>query len=182
MAEEFYEENEKTFDGDYLVIDLIDEYGAAYTGKEKFAVATDLSEEELLETYGQELEPYTPFLMITRQMYAAFRKTNTNDERERKRESLYHDAFALDSGTPPVEKQLDTTSRCESGQVMECLLKKMRGLPRTIGPRLYKRYILGLTTEEIAKQEGKQVRTVQASLQRGRAAMLKAFEECGVVS
>lgn len=182
MAEEFYEENEKTFEGDYLVIDLAEEYGPAYTGKERFAVASDLSEGELLALYADELKPYIPFLMITKRMYGAFMITATNNERERKRDALYHDAFALESGSPPIEKQLDTTARCESANSMECILKKMRTLPDRQRTRLYKKYILGYSTKEIAEQEGVEMRAVRATLQRGRKEMLDIFTECGVAS
>ena len=178
------EKNVKTFDGDYLVIDLVNEYGGAssFVGKEKFAVATDLSEEELLEKYGQELEPYKPFVIITRKMYEAFRINFNEDERERKRDANYHDAFALDSESPPGDVRLDPTYLTDSRFVLDYILKRMMELPFNQGPLLYKKCVLGYSAEEIAAQEGLTVNALNKRLRRARAAMREIFKECGVIS
>ena len=56
----------------------------------------------------------------------------------------------------------------------------MRSLPE-VGPRMYKRYILGMTPEEIAAEEGTSARSVYFSLVRGKELLRKVFVECGVI-
>ena len=177
------EKTVKTFDGDYLVIDLVNEYGgsSSFVGKEKYAVATDLSEEKLLEIYEKELDPYKPFVIITREMYEAFRINFNEDERERKRDAKFHEAFTLDSESPPGDVRLDPSYLTDSRFVLDYILKRMMDLPFNEGTLLYKKCILGYSAEEIAEQEGLTVNALNKRLKKARAAMREIFQECGVI-
>ena len=68
---------------EFMVIDLVKEYAGAtaFVGTEHFAVVTDLSEEDLTSAFSQELEPYKPYVIISREMYRAMQETHRNDNR-----------------------------------------------------------------------------------------------------
>ena len=85
----------------YLVLDLKKEYRGAlpYTDKVKYAIVSDLSEEELASV--EVLNKYRPYVVITTAMYNVIRESNQNDEREHKRAYRYHDAFAIDDERAP---------------------------------------------------------------------------------
>ncbi len=171
----------KSVNNDFQVIDLNKEY-AGYTGSYPFAIATELTEDELNNLYADEVEAYRPFIIINNEMFEAMRESNLNDERERKRNALYHDAFALDEERHPVDTKSDFLSYWQSLYTMELIINKMMELPGRQGQRMYKHYILGYTTTEVARSEGVLPSTVRQSICRGKAAMRKIFSECGVIS
>jgi hypothetical protein len=52
---------------DFLVIDLAKEY-SNYKDSIPYAIVTDLSEEYLNTTYGDEIKEFTPFIILTHEM------------------------------------------------------------------------------------------------------------------
>ncbi len=56
-----------------------------YIGYEKYAVATDLSEAELRNKYGEEIEALEPFIIISWEMGMIMREHNNNDAKWRMR-------------------------------------------------------------------------------------------------
>ena len=83
----FYKKN-------YDVISLPCEY-KGYKGDMRYAIITDLSEDELNALYSDELEKYRPFVIITREMRLAMRIYDRNENKHRMRrargESLLKD-------------------------------------------------------------------------------------------
>ena len=63
---------------EYMVIDLVKEYAGstAFVGTEHYAIVTDLSEENLNSAFSQELKPYKPYVIISREMYRAIESTH----------------------------------------------------------------------------------------------------------
>ncbi len=169
---------------DFKVIDLEKEYAGAtpFVGKEHYAIVTDLTEEELISAYDHELEPYKPFVIISREMYRAMQETHRNDSRERWREMFCHDSFAFDMEKLPIDWKTDPALICESLETVEYILAKMMELPEHQGLRLYDRYIIGYSLQEIAHKEGVSKGSVRKSVHKGKFKIHRIFEELGVVA
>ena len=171
----------------YIIIDLQKEYGCTSdcVDQELFAVVnlTELSDEEFQKHFEKDLETYSPFVVISADMYEAMRESSCNDERERKREALYHDHQALELAEVVLIDELSNpVSICESLEIITLLLDRMLALPDNQGSRMYKRYVLGFSTKEIANQEGVTAETVQKCLLKARNTIKCVFRELGVIN
>lgn len=164
----------------YLVLDLKKEYRGAlpYTDKVKYAIVSDLSEEELASV--EVLNKYRPYVVITTAMYNVIRESNQNDEREHKRAYRYHDAFAIDDERAPEAIDSDPAVMAESDFTYSHIIDEMMKLPGRQGQRMYQHYVLGYSIEEIAQAEGVTAASVYESLSRAKKAMHNAFVESGV--
>ncbi|MCR4557867.1 MAG: sigma-70 region 4 domain-containing protein [Saccharofermentans sp.] len=171
-------------DKEYKVIDLKKEYAGAtgYVGEERYAVVTELAEKELLEKFGQKLNRFKPFVVISYEMYDAIVETKKNDKREQWRDCMLHDAFTTESLLILINAMSDPISICESALTLEYIASRMLELPNHQGSRMYKRYVLGYTVKEIALYEGVTERSVEKSLQIAKAKIHDVFVECGVVA
>ena len=69
---------------DYRVINLRYEY-RGYTGNERYAIITDLSEKELNEIYETEIAAYRPFLILTCEMGRAMYEYDLNEAKHKRR-------------------------------------------------------------------------------------------------
>lgn len=86
---------------EYKVFNLAYEYGA-YIGEIRFAIATDLTEEELRATFGDEISKYEPFILITTEMGEIMTEANNNEAKHRMRscegyEVQLFDCFGTDN-------------------------------------------------------------------------------------
>lgn len=79
---------------DYELINLEVEYPGIQGGC-RWAVATDLSREELFQKYGEVLEMYNPLLLITTEQAEVFKDFNHNEEKHKKRALRCHDPRSL---------------------------------------------------------------------------------------
>ena len=165
---------------EYKVVDLTQEY-KGFVGEETYAVVTDLSADELNSKYREELNKYRPFVILTNEMYKVFTESKKNDERERKRDQLYHDPSALEYAADPDNEKTDPALMYDTTLTYEYIINKMKELPGLEGSRMYKKYILGKTTEEIAQEEGINVVTIRKCISRAKKHLLKVFRECGVI-
>ncbi len=165
----------------FKVMDLSIEYNG-YIGDAKYAIITDLSEKELNSEHANEIKEYVPFVILTSEMYEAMTDSYKKDDRERKREALYHDSFAFDEGIELADESADVFFLSDSSYNMQRILDKMMSLPGRQGPRMYKRYFLHMTSAEIARSEGVDSSSVRESIIRGKANMHDIFVELGVIS
>ncbi len=181
--EEKWKRIEKILDEGFIAVNLVEEYGGAssYVGEKTFAIATNLSEKELLASFSNELQAYKPYLLITGKMYRAIKELEFNDERERKREALYHDSFSVVPEIYLLDELANPVIICESIQTLNYIYKRMMKLPDHQGSRVYKNCILGFTPKELSKLEGVSVQAICKSIGLGKYALHKVFVKCGVV-
>lgn len=175
---------EETFINECKIINLEIEYRGAtsFVGTEHYAIVTNLSEEALINKYDKELASYKPFVIITPEMYEVIKKSNNNDERENKRNALYHDAYAIEDERIPVDEQTDPAAIAESKFNTEGIYNAIMSLPGRQGQRLYKKYVLGYSTHEIAASEGVTEISVLQSIGRAKKTLYDVFVELGVVA
>ena len=169
---------------EFKVIDLEKEYAGAtpFVGKEHYAVVSDLTEEELTASFSKELEPYEPFVIISREMYRAMLETHRNNNREHWRDMFCHDSFAFDLEKLPIDWKMDPAQICESIQTVEYILAKMMEFPEHQGLRLYDRYIIGYSFQEIAHKEGVSKSSVRKSIQKAKHKIHEVFVIMGVAA
>lgn len=115
-------------------------------------------------------------------MYRAMEESFRNDERERWRDRYLHDDLSLEAAMFLVDELSNPVRICESLLTIECIFQKMRDLPDNAGPRIYKKYVVGFTTREIAMQEGVKYETARKSISRAKHELHEIFVELGVVA
>lgn len=171
-------------DEEYKVIDLKKEYAGAtgFVGTEHYAIVSNHNEEYLLAKFRQELAPYEPFVVISVEMYEAIGSNNANDDREHLRYRRYHEPLTVESFLHLIDQMSDPIQICETIHNLEYISTRMLELPDHQGSRIYKKYILGLSTKEIAIIEGVSKQTIRRSIRLGKAKIHDLFVEMGVVA
>lgn len=166
---------------EFKVLDLRKEY-KNYTEDIPFAIVTDMDEEDLIDEYGDVIDTFYPYVLLTNEMYQAMRESFINDDRERKRDLLFHDAFAIDVDSFLIDELSNPVRICESIFTMNAILKEMKKLPENAGFYIYQKYIVGYSSREIAEQEGITKWAVWKSIMRAKPAVLRIFVEQGVAA
>jgi hypothetical protein len=166
---------------DFQIIDLKKEY-RGYREDIRYAIVTDLSEAELHKIYEDVIGEYSPFIIITVEMLCAMEESFANDERERWRDRYLHDVLSVEAAMFLVDELSNPVRISESVFNMEIIIARMKELPNNAGKRMYKKYIIGFTAREIAKQEGISFEEVRKSIYRAKPELHKVFVELGVVA
>ena len=123
----------------------------------RWAVATDLSREELFQKYGEELEMYNPLLLITPEQAEAFKEYNRNEEKHKKRALRCHDPRGYMEGLEEKQQVLHKiSSGLEIDDVLNAVYLKTayEQLSYTQKYRLMLYFYCGATEEDIAFIEG----------------------------
>ena len=168
---------------EFTIIDLHKEYPNILpinkTSEARYAVVSNRSEADLITI--NELKAYIPFVVISPEMHEVFRESHNNNERERKRNAIYHDVFAIDDerASTPI---LSPAAIAESNYTYNHILDEIRQLPGLQGRRLYQRYVLDLSVEEIAKMDGVSISTVYESIRKAKDTIHNVFITEGVVA
>lgn len=91
-------QQKELFAKDCKLINLKYEY-TGYIGQEKWAIVSELSEQELFEKYPDEVKKYIPFVLLSVEQGKAIQAYNRNEDKYRKRQNNNSDAFGYDDGT-----------------------------------------------------------------------------------
>lgn len=97
MAKLTLEVQEELFAKDCKLINLRYEY-KGYTGTEKWAIVTELAEEELLVKYPDVIRRYTPFILLSMAQGEVITEYQNYEARERMRKLLFGHAFDINDG------------------------------------------------------------------------------------
>ena len=96
--EKTLKKQEELFVKDCKLINLKYEY-MGYTRQEKWAIVSELSEQELFEKYPNEVKKYIPFVLLSVEQGKAIQAYNRNEDKYRKRQNNNGDAYGYDDGT-----------------------------------------------------------------------------------
>ena len=172
----------KTFEDECTVIDLRTEYGCSFVGEAPIAIVSKLGADQIKKEFPKEIEAYPYFTVITPEIFEAFQDFHKENEQHRIN-GINHPAIPYELAESVLIDPLGNIPIiCESGIALESIIEKMLNLPDRQGSRLYKRYILGYTTQEIAVQEGVSEETVRRSLRDGKTAILGVFIDLEVAA
>lgn len=168
-------------DNVFKVLDLRKEY-KDYSEDIPYAIVTDLDEEDLIDEYGDVIDGFYPYVLLTNDMYQAMRESFLNDDRERKRDYLFHDAFAMEVGSYLIDEMVNPVRICESLFNMDELFRRMRELPDHQGSRVYRHYVVGFSIREIAEQDDVYWTAIYQSIHVAKPKIHDIFVELGVAA
>lgn len=182
-------EQEELFAKDCKLINLRYEY-TNYTGKEKWAVVTELTEKELRKKYPDIIKRYTPFVLLSMAQGEVINEADRNDDKYEKRAKRTLDVYGYEDDiseqfhreliTPfadPFEQAEEEQLEIEKEQLRRMEIAKVRKVLEMMKPiqkeRLCKGVLLGLSSRKIAQEEGVNYSAVDKSI----AAAIKNFKK-----
>ena len=180
--------SEKFFTSECKLINLKYEYGNGYTGKEEWAIITELSEKELFEKYPEQIKEYIPFILLSIEQGKAITEFNQNEDKFRKRSKNNGDAFGYDDDLTErfhpeaiepdflVKQELDEYELQHYQKKMELIEKAVTSLTEKQHKYLVARFIDGKTAREIAREEGISHQVIDRHLIAGIKKFEKVFE------
>lgn len=159
--------NERTdlFKKECKVINLRYEY-EGYTGKEQWAVVSELSEKELFEKYPDEIRRYVPFVLLSVEQGTVIADYNRNEDKHRKRQINNGDAFGYEEGMTEhfhsevvvpdflEQRELNEYYSQREEEKMRLFVEAMTSLTEKQHKYLAMRYLKGMSAREIAAAEG----------------------------
>ncbi len=182
-------EQEELFAKDCKLINLRYEY-TNYTGKEKWAVITELTEKELRKKYPDIIKRYTPFVLLSMAQGEVINESDRNDDKYEKRAKRTLDVYGYEDDiseqfhreliTPfadPFEQAEEEQLEIEKEQLRRMEIAKVRKVLEMMKPiqkeRLCKVVLMGLSSRKIAQEEGVNYSAVDKSI----AAAIKNFKK-----
>ena len=174
------------------LINLKYEY-TGYTGQEKWAIITELSEEELQKKYPDIISRYTPFVLLSMAQGVVIEDARRNDDKYEKRAKRTFDVYGYeDDMTEQFHKELltffeDPFEKAESERLAEEKerlrqeeSKKVRLTLNLLKPkqrdRLIKVVLLGMSSRKIAKEEGVNYSVVDKSIAAAKKNFKRIYE------
>lgn len=142
-----------TFEEDCKIINLKYEY-PGYIGEAKFGIVTALSEDDLKQKYGDKLADYSPFIVLVPSFGEIRAEFIRNDEKFKKRDSLYHSQFAFDEETEIHHTELAEQDFSESIVAHEELLSAIGALTDIQREIIQDKFFGDMTGKEIAEKRG----------------------------
>ena len=168
------------------VIKLEDEYDG-YTGKERYAIITDLTRKELSARYGDLLKKFKPYVILTSEMGLAIKELNQNEdkfERRYVRGDIYIDCSDRDEATIQALSVDDEQTLAEKAKDIEIFndVCEMALSALTPKQRIHWKlhFIHGQSFKEIARKEGKSTPTIVISCNAAKDSIIKALLEAEV--
>ena len=183
------EQQELLFANDCKLINLRYEYHG-YTGSEKWAIVTELAEEELWVKYPDVIRRYTPFILLSMAQGEVIDESYRNNDKYEKRAKRTIDVYGYEDDiseqfhreliTPfvdPFEQAEEERIEEEKEQLRQLEIAKVRKVLEMLKPvqreRLIKAILLGMSSRKIAKEEGVYYSVVDKSI----AAAIKNFKK-----
>lgn len=185
-------EQEELFAKDCKLINLRYEY-TNYTGKEKWAVVTELTEKKLRKKYPDIIKRYTPFVLLSMAQGEVINESDRNDDKYEKRAKRTLDVYGYEDDiseqfhreliTPfadPFEQAEEEQLEIEKEQLRRMEIAKVRKVLEMLKPvqreRMIKAILLGMSSRKIAKEEGVYYSVVDKSIAAARKNFKKFYE------
>lgn len=186
------EQQELLFANDCKLINLRYEYHG-YTGTEKWAIVTELAEEELWVKYPDVIRRYTPFILLSMAQGEVIDESYRNNDKYEKRAKRTIDVYGYEDDiseqfhreliTPfvdPFEQAEEERIEEEKEQLRQLEIAKVRKVLEMLKPvqreRLIKAILLGMSSRKIAKEEGVFITQIKPDIERD----LIVTASCGV--
>ena len=186
------EQQELLFANDCKLINLRYEYHG-YTGSEKWAIVTELAEEELWVKYPDVIRRYTPFILLSMAQGEVIDESYRNNDKYEKRAKRTIDVYGYEDDiseqfhrelitqfVDPFEEAEEELIEEEKEQLRQLEIAKVRKVLEMLKPvqreRLIKAILLGMSSRKIAKEEGVYYSVVDKSIAAARKNFKKFYE------
>lgn len=148
------------------VIELRYEYGKDYTGTEKYGIITNLSEKELMEKYKVILDEMTPYILLPPK-FAIIRRDYRRNEKKFEMRYLRGNYYPIDDEFDEHHPEITNSDPETEFLCRERKIKLYSAIQRLKPPqkeRLVQAFIYGMSSREIAENEGVNYSTVDKSI------------------
>lgn len=156
----------EAFKAECKIINLRYEY-PGYTGMEKYAIITELSEEQIKERYDLVLEQYTPFILLNKAVGEAFSDFKRNEEKFSKRMHRDDVYGFLDGDTEIHNDEIAVPDFAEilfqDDTKMELVWQAFSLLTSVQKKRVSEHLFCGKTFAQMALLEGRDKKTIYES-------------------
>lgn len=185
-------EDIEQFKKDCKLIYLDREYNG-FIGAQKWAIITDLSEEELKRKYFTSLDRYIPYVLLSKAQGEPILESIRNNHKHEMRNKRTTEPFDYDdellplfhseliSFIDPLEENDRLIKRVKDENELDELIikvKKSLSLMKAIQrDRLIKNVVRGLSSRKIAKEEGVNYSTVDKSIKAAKKNFRRIFEK-----
>ncbi|MBQ2971005.1 MAG: sigma-70 family RNA polymerase sigma factor [Ruminococcus sp.] len=147
----------KLYKKDYALINLRYEY-PNYTGKEKWAFVTDMTEIELVNKYPDKIKEYVPYIILPTSFFDVRNVYLKNENKHRMRQTRnvdvwgYDEEFVFNNHPELIENGLEI----DVDKIIDAqnLRKAIANLKPKQRERLIKYFFYGISSRRIARQEG----------------------------
>lgn len=159
--------NNEKFKQECKIINLKYEY-PGYKGKIQWAIITDLSKNELLLRYPNEIESFSPFICIPLSQGKVFDEFNRNEDKFQKRNKNNGHMFDLADGEFETHHKELAVNDLEDRIALSFEISELKIAINRLKPiqnqRLLKYYFMGKTIRQIAKEEDVNISAVNKSI------------------
>lgn len=164
-----------------------------FIGDQKWAIITDLSEEELRRKYVAVLEKYIPYILLSKAQGEPILESIRNNHKFEMRSKRTTEPFDYDdellplfhsellSFVDPLEEKEKIIERAKEEHALDELIIKVQKALSLMKPiqrdRLIKNVVRGLSSRKIAKEEGVNYSTVDKSIKAAKKNFRRIFEK-----
>ena len=185
-----YEDEKDYFEQEYKVLNLEMEY-RGLVGDVKYAIITDLDREELNLKYGERIERYSPYVLLTNEMGTVIREFEKNDDKFRKRSARTEDSIEANEERELIVTALSNEAECILWEIRSFEEQREKQIEDVCHEALcilsekQRRYLTKYYLEEkslraISKEEGVAPKNISKTLKRAVDRFMRVFEEKGV--
>ena len=164
---------------DYQIINLEYEY-PGYTGEEKWAIITDLSEEELNKKYSDQISMFTPFIVLPTSFGEPREEYIRNEHKHEMRRKLYGDQFSVDDNLEIYHPELIVNDLLESivfNDEINQIKDAIQSLNKHQRSRISRYFFQDKKLKEIAEEDNISISAVYYSIQCGINNLKKFFKQ-----
>ena len=178
----------KNQDKRYKVINLKYEY-EGYEGSEKWAIISELSEKKLYELYPDEMQRYSPFVLLSVEQGKVINDFKLNEDKHRKRSMSHEDYFGYSEGltenlhteaiVPDFVEQQENEEYCQMREELkrQLLDKALESLTEKQQKYLLMRCLDNKSAREIGKEEGVAHQIIDRHINAAIRKFEKIFED-----
>ncbi len=172
--------NENEQNKEYEIINLGYEY-PGMTGGVKWAIITDLSQEELDLKFSEELSIFKPYVIMTCEQGEALHEYRRNENKHEMRRIRHHDIWGYTEGATEYCNSIFSKEEPEDTVIemlnREALISAIDRLPEKQRRRCKLYFLMGLSEEEIALLEGISQQNVSLSINRALVRLRKIIKK-----
>ena len=179
------------FKKECIVIYLDREYNG-FVGEQKWAIISDLSNDEIKRRYKYVIEHYIPYILLSREQGEPILESIRNNHKHEMRSKRNTEPFDYDDELLPVfhsellhfvdplEEKERLIERAKEEHELDELIIKVQKTLSLMKPiqrdRLIKNVVRGLSSRKIAKEEGVNYSTVDKSIKAAKKNFKRIYE------